>query len=319
VIPQVKGKVTYVAPSLVAGGFFKKGELLFRLEDADYRLALERAKAQRAGAELELERIKSLASIARAEWERISEDDSEPNPLVVYEPQLKSAHAALASADAAIGQAELDLSRTKIRAPFNCLVRSENLDIDQYIKEGTSVAVITGTDTAEIIVPLSMDELGWIAVPRSGSKEEGSPATASLLIAGEKHEWQGRVTRSLGEVDQKSRMIKVAVEVNDPYMLKGEDNGVALPVGSFVDVDLYGKTLKGVFRIPRAALRDKSTVWVADGEDKLRISSVTVVRRERADVLIGEGLKEGDQVILTTLAGASDGMKLRPSEKKAAQ
>jgi multidrug resistance efflux pump len=103
----------------VAGGFFRQGERLFSIEDTDYRLALERAEATRAKAEYELATIESQAEVARVEWERLYEDSGEePNPLVLYEPQLKNARAALASAGSSVRQAEIDLERTRVRASF---------------------------------------------------------------------------------------------------------------------------------------------------------------------------------------------------------
>lgn len=177
IVPQVSGEVTYVAPLLAEGGFFQKGEVLFRIDDTDYRLELEKVKATEAQAEQNLATIESKARIARAEWERLKRDQGDaPNPLVVYEPQLKTAKAEIASARSAIKQAELNLKRTEIQAPFNCRVRSESVDLGQYIIAGKSVAVIAGTDTSEVVVPLPLEELQWFHVPVQSSDEKGPSA-----------------------------------------------------------------------------------------------------------------------------------------------
>ena len=103
VIPQVSGVITYISPSMVAGGFAQKGDLLIEIEDTDYRIALEQAKATRAKSEYDLAITESQARVARSEWERLNrETEEQPNPLVVYEPQLKNARAARASAQAAV-------------------------------------------------------------------------------------------------------------------------------------------------------------------------------------------------------------------------
>jgi multidrug resistance efflux pump len=155
IVPQVSGRLTYVSPDLVVGGHFKKGDMLIKIEDIDYVLALEQANSARAGAEYELATIESRARIARTEWERLDlEKNSEPNPLVLYEPQMANAQAALASANAAVKQAKLALDRTEIKAPFNSRATSENVDIGQYVKSGNSIAVLSGTDTVEINVYL---------------------------------------------------------------------------------------------------------------------------------------------------------------------
>jgi multidrug efflux pump subunit AcrA (membrane-fusion protein) len=81
----------------------------------------------------------------------------------------------------------------------------------------------------------------------------------------------------------------------------------------FVDVEIIGKTLSGVFVVPRAALREGDTVWTMDDEGKLRVTPVTVVRRERDTVILRDGFPEGASIVLTNISGAAEGMKLRLS------
>lgn len=317
IIPQVSGRIDYVAPHFDVGGFFKKGEVLFSLEDSDYKLALEQAIATRAKAEYDLATMESQAKIARLEWDRINKDDTaEPNPLVLYEPQLKSARAALASATASVERALLDLERTRILAPFNARVRSENIDLGQYVRTGTAVAVISGTDRAEIAVPVPLDDLQWLTGSLSGNGKNA--ALVSMTIGDRQHEWKGRVLRSTGEIDPKSRMMNLIVEVSDPYGLQaGSKSGyAALASGAFVRVELVGTVLKDVFILPRIVFRDNSTVWVMNDEGKLVIKNVKPVRVSADEVIISEGLERGDRIIVTNISGAANGMRLRVVENE---
>ncbi|MGB6410187.1 MAG: HlyD family efflux transporter periplasmic adaptor subunit, partial [Candidatus Deferrimicrobiaceae bacterium] len=208
---------------------------------------------------------------------------------------------------------ELDLARTSVYAPFPCLVRSEEIDLGQYVTVGRNVATVAGTGAAEIVVPLPLEEMQWITIPRKGSNGNGSKAQVKLSVGDQVLTWKGRVIRSLGEVDPRGRMAQVVVAVADPYNLergrgpKRRD----LEIGMFVDVEIIGKTLSGVFSVPRSALRDGDTVWTMDDEGKLRVTPVTVVRRERDTVVLRDGFQEGAKVVLTNISGASDGMKLR--------
>lgn len=312
--PQVSGRIVRVSPQLAVGGFFRTGDILFEIEDTDYSLAIDRAKASRAKAEYDLATIDSQARIARTEWERLNQNvQDQPNPLVLFEPQLKNAESALASADASVKQAELDLERTKIKAPFNCRVRSENIDLGQYVRSGSPVAVLAGTDSSEILVPMTRDALQWLTIPRNGNKDKGSSAVVSFNIGNKLYEWQGRVVRSTGEVDPKTRMMKLVVMINDPY---GLENGSAaskppLVQGTFVEVRFAGRELDNMIVIPRTALRDNSSVWVMDNENKLIIRKIVPLRIEHDQVIISDGIAEGDRVILTNISGAADGMKLR--------
>lgn len=314
ITPQVGGRVIYLAPGFVAGGFFRKGELLFRIEDTDYTLAIERAKAALAKAEYDLATVESQARVARVEWARLKfEEKTEPNPLVFYEPQLKNARASVDSAKAALLQTELDLARTSVYAPFTCLVRSEEIDLGQYVTVGRSVATVAGTSVAEIVVPLPLGEMQWLRIPRRDFQGNGSPAKVKLTVGGRALTWEGRVVRSLGEVDPRGRMARAVVAINDPYNLeRGASNDRPnLEIGTFVDVEISGKKLSEVFVVPRLALRDGDTVWTVDEEMKLRIKPIQVVRREREKLIIRDSFEEGDMVVLTNISGAAEGMKLR--------
>ena len=241
------------------------------------------------------------------------DDQTEPNPLVLYGPQMASARAALASSNAFVEQSILALDRTKVKAPFNLRVKSENLDIGQYVKSGNSIALLTGTDTVEINVPLSPEDLHWLNVPLHDKKLTGPNALVSVNIGRQTYEWPGHILRSTGEVDPKSRMMQVVIEVRDPYGLinKTDTARPALVIGTFVDVKISGRMLEGVFRIPRVALRDNSTVWIMEKDNKLRIRSVTPLRFEKETVILSKGLADGDRIVLTNISGAANGMKLR--------
>lgn len=319
---QVGGKVTYLAPGFVVGGLFAKGDLLFKIEDTDYRLAIDKAKAALTKAEFDLAMVEGQARVARIEWDRLKlEEKGEPNPLVLYEPQLKNARANVGSAKAALAQTELDLARTSVFAPFDCLIRSEEIDLGQYVTVGKSVATVAGTGAAEIVVPLPLEELQWLAIPRKGRNGKGAPAKVKLTVGDRVLTWKGKVVRSLGEVDPRGRMARVVVAVADPYNLeksRGRDPR-DLEIGMFVDVEIAGKELSGVFTIPRSALRDGDTVWTMDEERKLRIKPVTVVRREQDKIIVRDGFEEGDQVVLTNISGAAEGMKLRLAGGEEAQ
>jgi RND family efflux transporter MFP subunit len=312
IVPQVSGMVTELGPNLMAGGFVRAGELLFAVEPIDFQLAVDRARANLTKSELELETVRAQADIARAEWRQLHPDE-EPSPLVVYLPQLKTAEAALASARAGLQQAQLDLQRTRVTAPFNGFVRSETVDLGQYLRSGNKVATLVGTDAVEVILPLPLADLAWLEVPRR-SNQPGSRATLGMPAAAGQS-WSGRIDRALGEVDPQGRMARVAVLVNDPYGLGQTAAGkLPLAVGSFVDATLQGTVLPQVVELPRQALREANTVWVMDGDNKLRILPVEVLRLERETALISRGLAGGEQVVVSPVSGAADGLLLRRAE-----
>ncbi|MBW2370051.1 MAG: HlyD family efflux transporter periplasmic adaptor subunit, partial [Deltaproteobacteria bacterium] len=193
--PQVSGRVISLSPDFVAGGFFKEGEILFEIDPADYELSVQQSRAGVAQAEYQLAQVESQARIARIEWGRINlENKGKPNPLVLHEPQLKNAKASLESARADLARRLLDMERTKVYAPFDGRIRSENIDPGQYLTFGKSIGVIAGTKSAEIVVPITLDNLAWLDVPRDQqSRDGGSPAEVRLAVGAKTHTWPGRV------------------------------------------------------------------------------------------------------------------------------
>ena len=319
ITPQIKGRVSELSPQMVAGGTFQKGELLFAIEDVDYQLAIAHAQATLAQAELELLRNENLADLARKEWHSLnSESDLEPNPLVVYEPQLKSARALRDAAQANVKQAELNLERTRVFAPFDCYVRSEQLEIGQFLNAGAPVATVAGIDQIEIVVPLPLEEIVWLQVPRKGTKQRGSLAKVELQSGGRTFHWQGEITRSLGEIDPRNRMARVVVTVNDPFTEDTEKANLLndLLPGMFVNVQILGEELSDIISVPRGAMHDNDTIWVIDDENRLHIREVDILRRERDEVLIRSGLDANEKIVLTNLSGAAEGMLLRPKMRE---
>ncbi len=310
IIPQVSGRVVRVAPKFKSGGFFAKDEEMFAIEDIDYRLAMEKAEAQVAKRQVELASVESKAEVARREWKRLGKGEPPASSLVLYGPQLKEARANLASAIADKKTAQLNLDRTKIKAPFDCVITSEEVDLGQYVRSGVAVGEAVGSDRAEVVVPVALADLEWLHLPRG----ETPGSSARIWVPGRPHEvWEGQVTRLLGEVDSRDRMIRLVLTVPGPYRHQLEGTGLPLPIGQFVEVSIAGRNLVRVAVIPRAALHDDDTVWLYD-DGLLEVRGVEVARRQRDEIMITAGLAPGDRVILTMITGAAPGMKLRLAE-----
>ena len=242
-----------------------------------------------------------------------------PSSLTLHEPQLKEAEALLAAARADLEMATLNLKRTTIRAPFNLRVRREKVEVGQYVRMGQEVARVYGTDVAEVVVPLPLAELRWLKIPNRGG-EKGSPVTVRLKTGEASFERQGRLVRSVGEVDSTSRMSKVVVAIDDPYNLRdttatGPGYRPAFEIGAFVEVALEGRMLDRVIPIPAEALRRGSKVWVAGPGGKLQVRQVTTARVNAKEALVLSGLRPGDRVVLSNITAAVDGLKLRTRER----
>jgi RND family efflux transporter MFP subunit len=313
-VPQVAGQVVATHRSLVAGGFFKAGEVLVTIDPRDYELAVERALATVARAKVTLEREQAEAAVAREEWRGLHPDE-EPTALVIREPQIRQAEAEFAAAEADLSVARLNLERTKLSLPFDGVVVSESVDIGQFVGTGTRLATVYGTDVVEIRVPLDSRETEWFDLPsrRGGA---GANAEVSVGTGTARSVWEGQVTRMEAQVDQLSRMVHVVIEVPRPYETSG--GRPALLPGTFVDVNIFGRTLSEVIEVPRYSVHDGNKVWVfADGA--LEIRDVEIVRADRQQTLLSSGLDEGDLLIVSSLDAVTDGMTIRRADADPSQ
>jgi RND family efflux transporter MFP subunit len=310
-VPQVGGKLVYVSPSLVNGGVFRKDELLLRIDPVDYQLAVTLARAKVKDAESRLQVAEEEAAAARDEWrllyEGSSNENSKPPPLVAKEPQLAAAKAELEADEADLRKALLNLERTELRAPFNGRVGEENVDIGQYVSPGQSLGSLYSTEAAEIVVPLEGEALFWFDVPGFTSKDgRGSPTLIKASIAGRDLSWSGKVVRTEGKLDERTRMINVVVRVEQPYAKKPP-----LVFGLFVTVEIEGRIIPNGAVIPRAILHQGDIVWVVGEDSRLQFRQVEVGRIQGDEVVITGGLEDGERLVTTPLKAVTDGMTVR--------
>lgn len=307
--PQVSGKLTMVSKLLVNGGAFRTGDPLLEIDPRDYELAVVLAQAKVKDAESTLLLQQEESELARREWRENREEGQpeEPPPLVARVPQLAAARAALAAREAELTQARLNLSRTRITAPFDGRVSSENVDVGQIVSPGQVLAVVYSTDEAEISVPLVSSELAWISVPGfTADQGKGSPAQVTVSLAGSDYTWEGSVVRAEGKVDEGTRLVNVVVRVPEPF-----SRIPPLAPGLFARVAITGRDLASGIIIPTAALHDNDVVYVVDDKGVLTFRSLTVGRVSSKGTLVRDGLSGGELIVISPLKSVTDGMRVR--------
>jgi len=309
---QVAGRVEWVNPSFVEGGFFEAGETILRLEDADYRLAVTRAEALVTQTRQLLIREQAEAELAAQEWEAIGE--GEASALTLREPQLADARAQLAAAEASLAEARLNLERTRISAPFAGRVRTKAADLGQYVGPASRLGRVFSTDIVEVSLPLSDGELAQLGIPVAFRASEASPGPEVILsatVAGERREWTGRVARTAGAIDPTTRTLAAVVQVEGPYEAAAEAAGAPLAVGLFVEAELSGRRIENAFVLPRGALRGSDEIYVATSDRTLDVRKATVLQANREHVVVTGGVEAGERVITSAIRGAAQGMPLR--------
>lgn len=312
--PRVSGEIVKLSPKLAPGGRFDAGEFMLRIDPSDFELAVERARAQIAQCEYDLKMELGHQEIAKREWELLGAEKNATEfdrELALRKPHLAKFRAALKGAQAALRDAELDLERTTIRAPFACVVTEERVDLGAQVSTQTQVAKLVGTDEYWVRAAVPVDQLGWITFP-SADGEGGSCARIHQQFGTERQDrCQGRVVRLMGDLEPEGRMAQVLISIKDPLGLDTPDETTnPLLIGAYVNIEIEGREVKSVFRLPRRLLRDGDNVWIMNGKDELEIRPIDVLWRSRDNVLIRKGLDEGERVIVSDLPAPVAGMKL---------
>ena len=230
--------------------------------------------------------------------------------LLFHGPQLNLAQANVDAARARLAEAELALTRTEVRSPYAARVREESVALGQFVSAGRSLATLYSIDVVEIVLPVPDTDLAWIGGEGILTGGNGPAVTVSVERGGERQQWPGRVVRTDGVIDPKTRMVHLIVEVHEPFR-KGR---APLTVGMFVQGEVQGRRLRGVVPLPRHTLREGDTVWVVDGESRLRIREAAVARVTAATVYLSRGVADGERVILSRLDAVTDGMAVRVVE-----
>ncbi|WP_199611540.1 efflux RND transporter periplasmic adaptor subunit [Flocculibacter collagenilyticus] len=310
-VSQVNGKVVEVSSKFVEGGFFKKGDILVSIEPADYITNVKSAEANLARAKASLEEEKARAKVAQKEWINFMEGNA-PD-LYLRKPQLARELANVRSAEAELERAERDLKRTKIRAPFDGMVKGKTADLGRFVSTGTNLATLYGTEVAEIRLSIPDNDLAYLTLPTFNDGSMPVNVTLSALVAGKIKTWQAKLVRSEGVIDEKSRVVYAVAQINDPYGRNKQSGNQKseLQFGRFVSAEIEGNTAENIVMIPRIALKQDSTVLIATPDNMVSIKSVDVVKTNVTHAYITSGIPAGSQVITTSIPNPMEGMLVK--------
>jgi RND family efflux transporter MFP subunit len=274
-VSEVSGRVVWVSSELVEGSQVKQGTVLLRIDPIDYEVAVSEAKAAIAGAEFSLAEVKAVLK-------RAAIDEAEAR-LMASRDRLR--------------QAEMDLANTAITAPFDAVIDSQGADLGQYISMGSAVMHLLGVEAAEIRLPILASDMPFL---HYGQQPDGSWPEAQFTASfGElEYAWTGRLLRLEDRIDEQTRVFYLVAEVPTPYDVAL--HGRALPLGLFLAADIQALSIPNAVSVPRSALHGQDNVYLVENGSLVK-RPVKVVRRDGDRVIVGNGLSEGEQVVLSRL------------------
>jgi RND family efflux transporter MFP subunit len=294
---EISGVIVSISPKFIAGGVFRKDEVLMRIDPTNYAVAVDRAEALLEQRQIEFDGATKLRSQGyRAESE------------------YASAKAALAAAQADVVGTRRNLERTYIRLPYEGMVRSKEADIGQFVNPGARLGITFATDYAEVRLPLTDHDLAFVEIPdpravtRSG-EADGPLVKLTAIQKGQLTEWDAQIVRTEGVVDEKSRVTYAVARIVDPYRLHSP--GSPLPMGSFVAASITGSNEIDVIPVPRGALRGADQVLVVNDDNEIEIRTVYILRADTNFAYLSGGVSAGERITTTAIEAPTNGMTVR--------
>lgn len=310
--PRVGGEIVKLADAFTPGGFVRRGDLLLQIDPADYENNLQQRNSALHQAIADLNIEMGRQNVAQKDYQLLEETLSgEQEALILRKPQLNAARAKVEAARAAANQAELELRRTTIRAPFDAHILTRSVNVGSQVSPGDNLGRTVGIETYWVVTTVPVAKLRWLTFPGE-DQAMGSEVRIRNRSAWHEGEYRsGYLYKLVGTLEEKTRMARVLVSVPDPLAYRKESAGLpALMIGSFVETAIQGREINDVIRISRDFIRKKDTAWVMEGR-LLRIRKVEIIFRDANYAYITEGVNDGDLVVTTNLTTVVDGAGLR--------
>ena len=310
---EVGGEVIYRSKKFSEGSSVIEGEILAKIDDTDLQLQYKNALLQLANAEVQYSLQLAEADVAKEAWEKMG--NGVASDLTLKKPQLKQAVALLEVAKAQVSSAEKKLNKTEIVAPYAGRIQNVNIDLGTTIIPGQPVGAIYTSSEIEITLAVKDNDLQFLSIPMDGRKldpSEQALVQIESFYKGKNQTWIGRLERVDGIIDPVTRMINLIAVFKNDFIETDKPN---LPIGLFVEAQIDGIILKDIFSIPVNAISENNEVYIVNNENELVLRQLSLLKKYSDFVIVKDGLKAGERVVISKLSSASNGIKVNPVYK----
>ena len=347
-VSEVKGQIVSLHPAFEEGGFVRRGSRLIQVDPRTYQLEVDRRRVQILQVAAELKRLaqeirnleasiriaRSNLDLARSEFERLKNlsiskavsrstlEKTEQayltsldrrqaleNQMALTGPAREQLAAQQDMAAVLLRQAQLDLERTNIAAPFDGWVLEKRIEVGQHVNPGEYLGRIYRDGALEVEVRIPAKDLKWLPPDFNGS-----PAPPARIVFGSQEgfeqTWRGRVDRMKAEMDVRTRTFQMVVVIDGSDGASRPHRRVSITPGMFVTVQIEGVKIERAFLLPRHVVHPGDVVYTLE-DNRLRVKSVHIARRHKNSVYVDRGLSEGELIVTTPLSDAIEGMAVR--------
>lgn len=310
---QVEGEIKTVANSFNAGNTVRRGDLLVEIDPADYLTVIAQSEAVLIQAKQTVAEEQTRCAIAAEDWVASGRELAKASDFTLRKPQLAAAESTVASAEASLQQARLNLERTKVRAPFDAIVTARTASPGNVTSVGMTLGSLISRDRAEVRLPLTPEQVSLVKLPASGSTvaTDSGPVATVTSPSQPNHEWLARLVRTEPGVDPQNQVIYVIAQIDSPF----DDPEKFLPIGAFVNLEIPAQPIVDCYEIPATALVEDSFVWLIDDSDLLQKKNAE--RLYSSDELTLVNLTEPPEeeplrIAMRPLASFKEGQKVQP-------
>jgi len=311
---EVNGRIVSVSDHFNDGAYFKKDDVLLKIDSREYQLAVVRADAQVAAAEQNLVRAQAESQQAKNDLSRLSvKSKNKISAYALREPQLKEAQAKLKAAKADYALAQLKLEKTVIRAPFNGRLINKKVELGQYVVAASQLAEIYNDTALQVKLPIRLPQLDLLLGQDKSYKitdQNNITAQLSLMSSNQIHKWTATIIQLAAVVDTNNQLINLLAKINP--MQNNTEGGMLLP-GMFVQAEISSAIAEKIFVLPRQALHAVNQVWLLNKNNQLNKITVDVLYKNASSIFVNAGINDGQKIIISSINTPIEGMKLESS------
>lgn len=307
--PQVSGSLDKVFVD--EGAYVTEGQPLFKINDQPYRAQLNSALAAQHSAE-------GAMLSAQLEVDKLT-------PLVQYKVvsdyQLKTAKAAYEVAKANVDQAKANVSTAQINLGYTTIKASVNGYIGRLLKKQGSLvapadveALTQLSDVHNVHVYFSLSEQDFInfkaqnAGTTLGDKLKNLPTVSLLLTDNSEYAQQGKIDMIDGQFDKTTGAITLRASfANEQGLLRSGNTGK-------VRLSLQHNNALSIPESATIEMQDKVFVFALADSNKVKKVPVTIIGKSGTNYLVKDGIKAGDQIVLSGIDHLQEGTVIHPEK-----
>ena len=222
---------------------------------------------------------------------------------------IERAAAEVSASQARLIQAKLDLSYCDIYAPMNGIIGFKNVDEGNLVGRGDATLLATVSSSDPLLVDFSLSEVDYLDLTDPGRQGRTKGGRIELILSNDSiHPYPGTLRVVDRKVDPTTGTLKVQVSFPNP--------GSYLRPGQFARIRAQVASRDNAVVVPQRAIQElqgAKTVMVVDTQNKVSVRTVSVGEKSGDEIIITDGVKPGDRVIVEGMQKVKPGSEVVPT------